>query len=38
MTLPPTALILGLALLPVAAAKAVELRVIAGGSLTDSAE
>jgi molybdate transport system substrate-binding protein len=34
MTLPPTALILGLALLPVAAAKAVELRVIAGGSLT----
>jgi molybdate transport system substrate-binding protein len=34
MTLPLPALILGLALLPVAAAKAVELKVIAGGSLT----
>jgi molybdate transport system substrate-binding protein len=34
MTLTPAALILGLALLPLAAAKAAELRVIAGGSLT----
>jgi molybdate transport system substrate-binding protein len=34
MTLTPAALILGLALLPVAAAKAAELKVIAGGSLT----
>jgi molybdate transport system substrate-binding protein len=34
MTLTPAALILGLALLPLATAQAVELRVIAGGSLT----
>jgi molybdate transport system substrate-binding protein len=34
MTLTPAALILGLALLPLATARAVELKVIAGGSLT----
>jgi molybdate transport system substrate-binding protein len=34
MTLTPAALMLGLALLPLTAAKAVELKVIAGGSLT----
>ncbi len=36
--LAPAALILGLALLPLATAKAAELRVIAGGSLDRPAE